>query len=171
MSLSFVEDRLSSMSPQGLCLLVGPTQGQKKTTAEKNKCEHKHADHLGTRTEIYCTHKHKHGGHTVWVCFNMKHPCCLFHGVEKMHTSLKIDTCRCPHLEILWDTGGLLFLLSVWWATGHLGPAWSHRHGAPSLEEGGVADGWQARWLWLVEDRGACWWSRLGVRWEPEDGQ
>lgn len=65
MSLSFVEDRLSSMSPQGLCLLVGPTQGQKKTTAEKNKCEHKHADHLGTRTEIYCTHKHKHGGHTV----------------------------------------------------------------------------------------------------------
>lgn len=39
MSLSFVEDRLSSVSPQGLCLLVGPTQGQTKTTAEKNKCQ------------------------------------------------------------------------------------------------------------------------------------
>lgn len=39
MSLSFVEDELSSASPRGPCLLVGPTQGWKTTTAEKNKCE------------------------------------------------------------------------------------------------------------------------------------
>lgn len=34
-----MEDRLSSASPRGLCLLVAPTQGQEKTTVEKNKCE------------------------------------------------------------------------------------------------------------------------------------
>lgn len=37
MSLSYVEDRLSSVSPLGQCLLVGLMQGQMKTTVEKNK--------------------------------------------------------------------------------------------------------------------------------------
>lgn len=37
MSLSFAEDRLSSASPLGLCLLVGLTWGQKKTTAGEKK--------------------------------------------------------------------------------------------------------------------------------------
>lgn len=37
MSLSFAEDRLSTASPWGLCLLVGPTWGQKKTTAAGEK--------------------------------------------------------------------------------------------------------------------------------------
>lgn len=173
MSLSFVEDGLSSASPWGLCLLVGPAQGQKKATAEKNKCESTnmlitwaHAQRCIARTNT-----HMHGGHTVWVYFNVKNPCCLFHEVEKMPTSLKIHTCRCPHLEILWDMDGLLFLLSAWWATGHHGPAWPRRHGALGLEEGGVDGGWQAQWLWLVEDQGACWWSRSGERWGPEGGR
>lgn len=137
MSLSFVEDGLSSASPLGLCLLVGPTRGQKKTTVEKNKCECTNTLITWAHAQRYIarTNTHMHGGHTV------NETSCLFREVEKMHTSVKIDTCRCPHLESLWDTGGRLFLLSVWWATGRHGPAWTHRRGAPGPEEGGVAGG------------------------------
>lgn len=66
---------------------------------------------------------------------------CLFHGVEKMHTRLKIHTCSCPHQAILWDTGGPRFLLSVWWATGRHAPASPRRREAPGLEGGQVGGG------------------------------
>lgn len=59
-SLSFAEDGLSSASPRGLCLLVGPTWGQKKTTAEKKK---KKRESINTWTCAqrykYCMHKHQ----------------------------------------------------------------------------------------------------------------
>ena len=116
MSLSFVEDGLSSVSPRGLCLLVGPTQGQKKTTVEKNKCESTNMLITWAHAQRYIAHTNTHvnGGHTEGVHFNMKHMLFFFMEWKKMHTCLKIYTCRCPHREILWDTGGLLFLLSVW---------------------------------------------------------
>lgn len=53
MSLSFVEDGLSSASPRGRCLLVGPAQGQgRATTVEKNKCSQ------STNTLITWAHAH-----------------------------------------------------------------------------------------------------------------
>ena len=63
MSLSFEEDGLSSASPRGLCLLVGPTQGQREK-------KYKHADRLGTCREMYRTHTHTHtqGEHTWKTC-------------------------------------------------------------------------------------------------------
>lgn len=151
MSLSFVEDRLSSVCPRGLCLLVGPTQGQKRTTVEKNKCESTnmlitwaHADILQAQTltcmeDLLC--KYAATWNTHVVCFMEW---------KKMHMHyvyLKIHTCRCPHLEILWDTVDPLFLLSAWWATGLHEPAWPHRHGAPGLEEVVVVvvGGWQGQ--------------------------
>lgn len=123
-----------------------PAGGTDAGTEEDNSGKkqvrvHKHADYLGTCTEIYCTHQHPHAWRTYCVSASRHETSCLFRGVEKMHTSVKIDTCRCSHLESLWDTGGRLFLLSVWWATGRHGPAWTHRRGAPGPEEGGVAGG------------------------------
>lgn len=134
MSLSFVEDGLSYAGPQGLCLLLGPTQGQKKTTAEKES----------TNMLITRVHAQRYTACTnsVRTLENTPSLTCLFHGVEKMQTRFKIYTCGCPHLEILWDMGGRLFLLSVWWATGHHGPASLHTHGVLGLqEEVGVAGG------------------------------
>lgn len=55
MSLSFVEDELLSASPQRLCPLLGPMQGQKQTTVEKKKKqagEHKHTDYVSLCTDL-----------------------------------------------------------------------------------------------------------------------
>jgi len=139
---------------------------EKDNSGKKQLWAHKHADHLGTCWEMYSMHTKTCPGSTLWHDDDD----CLME--RKKCTPVKIIyTYRRPHLETLWDMGGLLFLLAAWWATGHRGPAWHHRYGSPGLEEGEVAGEWQAQWLWLGEDQGACWWSRLGVRWGPEGGR
>lgn len=83
MSLSFEEDRLSSVSPRGLCLLVGPTQGQEYTAVEKKTCAR-------TQTCRSLGHMHKciytagiNKKHGEWfVC-----ACVLLHEAQKQsHT-------------------------------------------------------------------------------------
>lgn len=93
MSLSFAEDRLSSKSPPGQCLLLGLMQGQMKTNSE--------------RKNILVTWSHTHNA-CVLIC------------ISKVQTS-KLQFCA--YLEILWDMGAPLFHLSVWWATEHPGRA------------------------------------------------
>lgn len=60
MSLSYVQDVLSSVSPQGMCLLEGSTQGQMKTTVEKNKRESTNMLITWLHAERYiaCTNTH-----------------------------------------------------------------------------------------------------------------
>lgn len=103
----------------------------------------------------------KNSGSTNWSPGHMPR---VIHNNTSTNTSIKSVT-FCPHLEILWDMVAPLYLLSACWATGPPGRAWSHRNEAPGCEEGSVADGWQALWLWSAEDRGVCWWNQLGEKW------
>lgn len=63
MSLSYVEDRLSSVSPLGQCLLVGLMQGQMKTTVEKTNSESANTNWSPGHMPIVIIHAH------TQVCF------------------------------------------------------------------------------------------------------
>lgn len=141
-SLSFEEDRLSSVSPLGQRLLRDWCRDRWRQQWKK-QWKHK-----------LVTWSHTHSYNT----------CTNTNASELLCYKIKLVT-FCPHLEILWDMVAPLYLLSAWWATGPPGRAWSHRNEAPGCEEGSVADGWQALWLWSAEDRGVCWWNQLGEKW------
>lgn len=86
MSLSFVEDELSSASPRGPCLLVGPTQGWKTTTAEKNKCECPNVLITWAHALIYIANTHM----VLYVRVRLK----LIWWVKKKNKCLKINARR-----------------------------------------------------------------------------
>lgn len=106
-------------------------------------------------------------GHMPIVIIHAHTQVCFFATRKKFN----FNKTFCPHLEILWDMAAPPYLLSVWWATGHPGRAWSHRNEAPGCEEGSVADGWRALWLWLAEDRDVCWWNQPDEKWRLKGEQ
>lgn len=65
-----------------------PAGGTDAGTEEDNSGKkqvrvHKHADYLGTCTEIYCTQQHPHAWRTYCVSASRHETSCLFRGVEK----------------------------------------------------------------------------------------